>query len=128
ENLGDHLNTAAGTAELLLGKKAVSTARSIVAQSLKQFGFGNAQIKVASSNENTIFYAVSVQNGVGFKVPVKIADKKVISPSYAMCGTNIVDFSREGISSLVGESYGDRNSALRATAAYDLQPDEILTE
>lgn len=125
KNLGDRLNTAAGTAELLLGKNTVDMGRSLVAQTLTDCGFKNAQVRVASSNKNTVTYAVAIQDGLGFKVPVKIANNKLVAPSFGLTENGLIELSSESIKAALVTKVANRSAALQASALYDLNPREL---
>jgi hypothetical protein len=130
QDFATRLSSSAGIAEFTLGKNAVNLGRSLVSGLLSRFGYKNAQIAVANSDENTIVYAVAIESGSGFKVPVKI-DKRgnMQEPNVVIANGQLCDFTRSGISELLSkESAKDTRAAVMASPMYDLKPAELIAQ
>lgn len=126
QSFAAELNTTAGGAEFVFGKSAVETGKGIIGAMLKDFGYTNAQVRVANFNKDAIIYAVSV-NGAGLKVPVRVAKKKgkfaVSRPTTILAGGAMDQFTRKGIMSALGSN--DQVSAA-AAMGYDLGNSQAL--
>lgn len=123
------LGTTAGSAEFVFGKPVVNTGRGVIQSMLKDFGYTNAQVRVANFNDNSIIYAVAV-NGAGLKVPVKVSKKNgkysVCRPTTILAGGTMDEFTRQGIMSALGTN----DQELSALAVgYDLKnPQALISE
>ncbi len=107
QEIAKHLTSKAGSAGFLLGKDNVELGRKIITQAMTDFGYKNCQVAVADNNKDTIFYAVSVDHTTGFRVPIKLVNKKIQYPSVIFANERMVEFSKHGISELL--SSGDTN-------------------
>lgn len=121
------LNSQAGQAEFLFSKALVDLGRNLVTQNLKQFGHKQAQIGISGSNENTIFYAVSLDNRSGFKVPVKVANKKIQEPDVILAGGNLLPFTRESVSTVLADPAPAGLMAV-ASPLYGLKPSDLVAQ
>lgn len=123
------LTSTTGVAEFTLGKNAVSMGRTLVHSLLSKFGYKNAQIAVADSNNNTIFYAVAIEAGNGFKVPVKVEKGgRIHEPSIIIADGKVVEFSKLGISQLLSEGVKDHKVGMMASPMYDLKPTDLIKQ
>lgn len=121
------LASAVGAAEVMFGKLTVDIGRKMVIQAMNSFGFKHANIAVADADKTNIFFAVAVDNKAGFKVPVKIVNDNPQYPSFAIASGRMVDFSAQGISSLL---IGDVDAKMMAVASplYELKSSELLDQ
>lgn len=119
---GKQLSSVNGQAEFVFGKTAVNMGNSWIKKELAEYGYKNPQIKVASISDNKIIYAVNVA-GAGFKVPIKIKNKKAIQPSMIITAGGIEEFSRFGIKNAMGMSDA-KTSAL--ALGYDIADSKSL--
>jgi hypothetical protein len=99
----DQLSSVDGQAEFVFGQKAVDMGRYWIQKELSSFGYDSPQVKVANIADDSIVYAVSVA-GTGFKVPVKVKDKKALQPSMILTAGGVEEFSRAGIKNAMGAS------------------------
>ena len=124
-SFAERLGSVAGQAEFIFSKTAVNMGGNWIRKELTDFGYSNAQIKVANVTNDSIIYAVSV-GGVGFKVPVKVVNSKVTQPSMVITAGGIEEFSRSGIKNAMGAS-DTKASAL--ALGYDVSnPAELIRE
>lgn len=121
------LASAVGAAEFMFGKSIVDIGRKMIVQAMNNFGFKHANIAVADADKSSIFFAVAVDNKAGFKVPVKVINNNPQYPSFAIASGRMVDFSSQGISSLL---IGDVDAKMMAVASplYDLKSSELLDQ
>jgi hypothetical protein len=99
--LSERFETAFGIANFKFGKK-VELGRDIISKHLTGFGLANHQISVCDSNDNTIFYAVSLNNGkVAFRVPVRVQDGKLLAPTMLLANGSAESFSKDGIGKIL---------------------------
>lgn len=103
QTFAEQLGSVAGQAEFIFGKLAVDMGSNWIRKELTDFGYSNPQVKVANVSDDSIIYAVSV-GGVGFKVPVKVANKKATQPAMVITAGGIEEFSRAGIKNAMGAS------------------------
>ncbi|HVI40225.1 MAG TPA: hypothetical protein VM577_06160 [Anaerovoracaceae bacterium] len=123
------LTSSAGIAEFTFGKTAVDNGRQLIRHALSSFGYPNAQVAVADCDKSTIFYAVAVDNGAGFKVPVKVDSKKRIQePSLVIAAGTVAEFSKSGISGLLAQGASDNQAATVASPLYGLKPSEVMSQ
>ena len=105
------LESPAGIASFKFGNDKVNTGREFISRNLNEFN--SPQIVVADSNDDTIIYAVSLNNGrVAFKVPVKIENNKVYNPQIMISNGSVSQFNSNNINKLIAS-----NSTDYATAA-----------
>lgn len=123
-----NLTSARGQAEFLLGKSAVSAGEKVIARKMAGFGMPHAQIAVAGSSDNAIFYAVSVGSDAGFKVPVSVSNGNVNEPVMAIASGRPVEFSKEGISQLMASSEVDSRMVAAASPLSSLTPSALVDE
>ncbi len=98
-----------------------------ITRELKSFGFKNAQVVVSGSDENTIFYGVSLDAGkVAFTIPIKISKNQINKPSYLLCNGSLASFDFEGINKLYTDNQTDYKVASVASPLYGLKPSEII--
>jgi hypothetical protein len=119
----EKLATTKGVAEFTLGKTAVNASRKLLKQTLASYGH-DAQIAITGVNDNTVFFAVAVNGGSGFKVPVKIERGLPAMPTVIMANGAIHEFSPAGISkALVEKDYGIAASASQLSSE---KPTELI--
>lgn len=123
---GKKLSTPIGAAEMLFGKPVVDAGRKMIVQAMKSFGFKHANIAVADTDQNNLFFAVAVDNLAAFKVPVKIVRNNVQYPSFAMASGSIYDFSSEGLSALLKVGEVDSKMMALASPVYNLKSSELV--
>lgn len=108
-------DTATGIASFKFGQAKVKMGRDLIDRKLSVLGVSNYQISVFDATDNSILYAVSMNNGkVAFRVPVKIEDGKVFSPNVLISNGSITDFSNDSINELC---VGDKNDYKAAAVA-----------
>ncbi len=122
------LTSNAGIAEFTLGKVNVDLGRKIISQAMNLFGYKNAQIGISNNTEDTIFYAVAVDNTIGFNVPVKIVNKKISYPTVVFADGRMVEFSKEGISELLAAGETDHNATVVASTMFGFSPSDLVKQ
>jgi hypothetical protein len=116
-----------GQASWQFGEDKVKVARTHIVRELSGYGHKNPQVTVAKTDEQTIFYNVSLDAGrVGFVVPVKIASGKVVKPSVMLCNGSVASFSQEGVNELYVQNHSDFRAAAGASTLSALKPSEVL--
>jgi hypothetical protein len=101
QTFAEQLGSVAGQAEFVFGQKAVGMGRYWVQNGLEALGYSNVQVKVANIKDDSIIYAVSVA-GSGFKVPVKVEDKRALPPRMVLTSSGPESFDKEGIMNALG--------------------------
>ena len=114
-----------GEAGFKFGEGVVRSGLNLVAAAVKDFGYKNPQIKVSGSENDKIFYAVSV-NRIGFTVPVKVAKNKAMYPNLIVANGSVKPFTKEVIASFVDMEESDYMAASVASPQYDLKPSELI--
>lgn len=128
QDFAKRLTSAAGVAEFILGKKAVESGRNMIKFALDKFGYDKSQISVADNDKETIFYAVAVDNKVGFRVPVKVANGKAQLPEFIVSEAGVSEFSKEGISELLAIGTVGTQEMVKASAMYGLKASELVEQ
>jgi hypothetical protein len=128
KEIAARLSSHAGAAEFLLGKKAVDRGRNIIRFLMGKFGHRNCQVSVSDNNSDTIFYSVSIDSSTGFKVPVKVKNGEVVEPTVVLANGNILDFSEEGISTLLAQGVNDTRELAKASPLYKLKPSDLIDQ
>ena len=109
------------------GAELVAAGRVHVTRELQSFGFSSPQVVVTKSDDNTIFYGVSLDTGkVAFTVPVKVVANKISKPTVLLCNGALTTFDRSGINQLVSENKSDVKVAAVASNMSTLKPSEVL--
>lgn len=122
------LSSAAGVAELTFSKNAVELGRKLIRHALSSWGYKNAQVAVADCNKNTIFYAVSVDETAGFKVPVKVEQGQIQEPSVVISVNGPGEFSVAGISEVLASGSLDPKVVALASPLYGSKPSDLIKQ
>lgn len=118
-----------GQAAFQFGADKVKIARENIFRDLITFGYKNPQVKVISTDDNTIFYGVSLDFGkVAFTVPVKINSGKISKPSLMLCNGSLSSFDKVNISKLYINNEVDYKVAALASPSYNLKPSELIEQ
>lgn len=120
----ENLGTTKGAAEFMLGKAAVNAGFRMVKKALESYGYGNSQISLANLNEDTMFFAVAVDGGSGFKVPVKIRGGLPAVPEVLIAGGSVFEFSEKGVSEAIESK--DYEASIKASHLYDRKASELI--
>lgn len=116
-----------GQAVWQFGAEKVASARNHIVRELTGYGHKNPQVVVAKNDNTTIFYNVSLDAGrVGFVVPVKIANDKMVKPSIMLCNGSVGSFSQDGVNELYVQNHSDFRAAAGASSLTGLRPSEVL--
>lgn len=119
--------SAYGQATWQFGESVIKTAKEHIIRELLGYGHKNPQVSIAKNDENTIFYSVSLDAGrVGFTVPVKIANKKIVKPSLMLCNGSVESFSKDGINELYIKNASDFKAAASASPSFGLGSNDLL--
>jgi hypothetical protein len=115
-----------GQASWKFGDK-VATGRNHIARQLSSFGHKNPQVTVLGSDDNTIFYGISLDAGtVAFTVPMKVVEGKLNKPSVLLCNGSISTFDQSGINSLYVNNQSDYKVAAAASPLFELKPSDLV--
>lgn len=125
QSFEDKFTSANGLAEFEFGDK-VNTARNHIVRELLSFGHKNPQITVSKTDKNTIYYNVALAGRVGFTVPVKIADNKIVKPKLMLCNGSVTSFNRDAINELYVSNSSDYRAAAGACSLSAMRPSEVL--
>ena len=125
ESFSDKLSGAKGIAEFTMGKEAVDAGRDMLKQCMRDFGYANVQVAVADVTEDTVFFAVAVSEGAGFKAPVKIKGGLPVAPSVIISNGAMSEFSQEGVSNAIA-SQRDFVTGAMASEFYGSKPTELI--
>lgn len=116
-----------GFANFKFGPEKVAVGRDLVARTAGYCGLTNHQVSVIDCDENTIYYAVSASAGrTAFKVPVKFANNKAMSPDIIVCNGSIYAFDKANVSKLLARSEADHKVAAVASPQYGLKASELV--
>lgn len=119
--------TPHGQAVWTFGAETVRLARECVARECLGFGYKNPQVVVHGSENNTIHLSVALNDGrIGFVVPIKVANGKIVSPSVLLCNGSVASFSAQTINKLASDNVSDYRAAAGASTLSALKPSEVL--
>lgn len=119
-------STPKGIAQFRFGDK-INIARDNLIQDLKAMGHNNVQVSVSDSNDNTIFYSVSLDYGkVAFTVPIKTNKQSISKPSVLLCNGTVSAFCKESINDMYVSNQTDYKAAAVASPLFDLKPSELI--
>jgi len=119
--------SAYGQASFQFGADKVKVAREHISRELSGYGHKNPQVTVAKTDEQTIFYNVALDAGrVGFTVPVKISNGKVVKPSLMLANGAVSSFSQQGVNELYVNNASDFKAAAAASPQFGLKPSDVL--
>lgn len=123
----DQFTSPLGVAAFKFTKASVDAGRNAVVRELVGFGHKNPQVALGGSNENTLFYGVSLDGGkVAFTVPVKIEGGKLAHPSVMLCNGSISELSPESISDLYVNNVTDSRAQASSSPLFDVKPSELI--
>ncbi len=116
-----------GVAAWQFGADKVKAGSTHIARELNGYGHKNPQVTVAKSDDKAIYYNVSLDAGrVGFVVPVKVADGKLVKPSVMLCNGSVSSFSQDGINELYVSNASDYKAAAAASPQFGLKPSDLI--
>ncbi len=116
-----------GQAAWQFGTETVKIAREHIVRELVGYGHKNPQVTVTKNDDSTVFYSVALDAGrVGFTVPVKIANGKVVKPSVMLCNGSVASFSKSGVNELYVNNSSDFKAAASASPLFGLKPSDVL--
>lgn len=119
--------TPSGVAGFKFGNDKLNLGRDVVVRELAGFGIKNPQINIVACDDTTIFYGVSLFGGkTAFKVPVKIANNRVLNPDVLICNGSIASFSKESISNLLVDGATDAKVAAATSPQHALNPADLV--
>lgn len=123
----EKFGTDAGFANFKFGSDKINLGRNVIARKLQEFGFKNAQVSVLNCDNDTVFYAASVStNNNTFKIPVKIANSKVLEPEFLLCNGSILPFDKKSVDDLFANNQTDYKVAAKVSPNYALKPGELI--
>jgi hypothetical protein len=125
QKFAEKLHTAKGAAEFTFGKKAIDAGRTMLRNIMASYGYNNIQIAVADTDNDKVCFAVAIDNGAGFKVPVKISGGLPVEPSVIIANGSIAEFSQKGVSKTLIENK-DYESAALASQLHGVKPSELI--
>ena len=128
QEFAKRLSSAAGVAEIAFGKNSVELGRKLIRHAVNSWGYKNAQVAVADCDKNTIFYAVSVDNGAGFKVPVKVQQGKIQEPSVIISSNGLGEFSSAGVSEVLSQGSLDPHVVAMTSPLYGTKPSDLVNQ
>lgn len=127
ETFAEMFNSPQGVANYKFSDKKVKLAGELVSKSLNNFGLSNYQIKVCDNTNDSVIYAVSLDAGkVAFKVPVKIAEDKVLPPSIMIAAGNVENFSANEIKRLFKKEASDHKLSAFTSSNFGAKPSDLV--
>lgn len=120
------LASAKGGAEFVFGRDVVDGARSMLKQAMGNFGFAHANVAMASFNDSTMNFAVSLDNRTAFSVPVKVSNKLPQLPKIVVVAGSLYPFTKGGVSDALKDEAVDSRMMAAASPAYGLKSSELV--
>lgn len=127
ESFEKQFTSPSGLAAWKFGAEKVKNASAHIVRELVSYGHKNPQVTVAKNDDTTIFYNVSLDAGkVGFVVPVKVANDKLVKPNIMICNGSVSSFNQEGINELYVQNASDFKAAAAASPQFGLKPSDLI--
>lgn len=127
ETIADQMENSFGVATFRFGANRVDAARKLIERKLSAFGLNNYQMSVSNSTDNSVSYAVSLNNGrVAFTVPVKIEGGKVFEPNVLISSGSMDNLSYDTINKLFTYETGDTKIAAIASHFATYKANELV--
>ena len=123
QSLSNELLSKTSEAKYKFGS-AFTAAKDLLVSSLNKFGY-NCQVSVADVDDETVYYAVAINNNV-FKTPIKIANNKFNLPEIILIAGNIMPFNKDSIESIIKENKLDYETLSSVSPAYELKASELI--
>lgn len=128
DGLEQKLSSDIGKAISSFGRQLVTTSHDVVRRELTSIGCVNPQISVAKCDNAGMYFAVKANGGqLAFVVPVKIANNKIMTPSYLVSNGSIMSLSKESINELIIENNVDYKAASIASPLHGLTNGQLLS-
>jgi hypothetical protein len=119
--------TPYGVASFQFGGDNVKIARENIAREVVGYGYKSPQVTVTGSDDNTIFYGVSLDAGkVAFTVPVKVSNGKFNKPGFILCNGSVSVFNKESVNELYVNNQSDYKVAAAASPQFGLKPSDLV--
>lgn len=119
--------TPYGVAAFQFGGDNVKIARENIAREVIGYGYKSPQVTVTGSDDNTIFYGVSLDAGkVAFTVPVKATNGKLNKPSVLLCNGSMHVFNQDSVNELYVNNQSDYKVAAAASPQFGLKPSDLV--
>jgi hypothetical protein len=126
-SFAEKFDSPLGYANFHFGVDKVNLGRDVVIRTLASLGVKNSQTNINDANENTIVYAVSLNDGrVAFNVPVKFANNRLLNPEMLICNGSVFPLSKVGLQQLLKSGQQDYRAAATTSAQYGLKPNELI--
>lgn len=126
-NFEKQFTSVAGEASFKFGKDIVKIACEHIVREIVGFGYSNPQVNISKVDDSNIFVSVALNAGrVGFTVPVKIDNNKIIKPNIMLCNGSVSSFDKNGINKLFVNNASDYKAAAAASPVFDLGPQDLL--
>jgi hypothetical protein len=120
-------SSPAGLAVFQFGADKIKNARDYLVRELVGFGYSKPQVAITGHKDQTVFYGVSLDAGrVGFTVPIKIANDRVIKPTVMVCNGSPSPFTKDSINQLYVSNQTDFKAAASASPMFELKPNELI--
>lgn len=127
QSFADKFSSPQGVANFQFGDDKINIARDNIFRELVSMGHKSPQIAVTGSNEDTVFYSVSLYGGqVAFKVPVNISAGVVNKPTVLICNGSISSFEKSEIDKLYINEKTDLQAAAEASPLGMLKASELV--
>lgn len=127
DSIASKFDGNAGTAFFTFGETATKLAGTMLEGYMRSFGYVAPRIVVASSDEKSITYGISLEGGrVAFKVPMKIDNGRPVPPKVILANGYMEDFSFAGISRVANN--GTDNSVAAMASVMNTLPDAKLVD
>src|ERR1700678_999462 len=126
-SFAEKFDSPLGYANFHFGVDKVNLGRDVVIRTLASLGVKNSQVNITDANENTIVYAVSLNDGrVAFNVPVKFANNRLLWQQMLICHGSVFPLSKVGLQQLLKSGQQDYRAAATTSAQYGLKPNELI--
>lgn len=124
----DRVTSKEGAARFIHNDRVVEAGRDLILRKMAQFGYPNAQVKVANCNEKQVHYAVGVGVNAAIMAPVDVVGNNVFPPKVVIASGKIKSFSADGVKELVEDTAPDTRMLAASSMSAGLKPSELVQQ
>ncbi len=127
QSFAEKFSTPLGVANFKFGVDKVNLGRDAIVRVLGGFGIKSPSIVVSSVSDNTVGYAVSLNDHrVSFNVPVKFANNRVLLPDVLVCNGAVKPLTKQSIGSLLANKESDQRAYAATSPQYGLTSADLI--
>ena len=125
DTFAEKFKSPMGVATFKFGADKVDLGRDAVVRCLVNLGMNHPQIGVVAAEDTTVVYGVSMGK-IAFKVPVKFANNKVMTPELMICNGSVMPLNKANVNHLFVKNETDYGVAASVSALHGLKASDLI--